>query len=132
VRIRLSPISFYDEPNRDYVLTMHLLLAAIAGTAAIWYRHLGWWSAAIAVALALVLELALRSRYTAWLSMVVGSAFSAAVSAIGGAALAIALTNVRAIWWTAAALAGGIGALLAIGAYRSLRKAPMAGSAPRG
>lgn len=131
MRIRLSPISFYDEPNRDYVLTMHLLLAAIAGTVAIWYGHLGWWSAAIAVALALALELALRWRYTAWLSMAVGSAFSAAVSAIGGAALAMGFTNVRAIWWTVAALAGGIGALLAIGAYRSLRKARAVSHLPR-
>jgi hypothetical protein len=121
--VRLSPISFHHEPNRDYVLVMNTLLAACAGVSAAMYLHLGWWSLAIAVVLGLALELALRSRYTAWLSVAIGSAFSAALAGVGGIAITASLTSARQLMWCAGALGAIVGAALMIDAHRKLRGA---------
>lgn len=122
-RLHLSGLSFHDEPNRDYVLTMNVLLAVGTGLAAALYVHLGWWSAAIAVGLLALLELSLLSRATAWFAIIVGTAFSAGIGAVGGMALAAALTNARAIWWMAGGGGVVVGAWLAIDAHRKLRAA---------
>jgi hypothetical protein len=121
--MKLSPISFHDEPNRDYVLTMNVLLAACIGVACAMYTPLAWWSIAIGVGALAVLELALRSRATAWLSMGIGTAASAFVGAAAWFAIAAGATSSRTLWWGAAALGAGVGAALMIDAHRKLARA---------
>jgi hypothetical protein len=123
VRARISPVSFAEEPNRDYVLTMNLVCAAALGVASALYLRAGWWGVAIGVGLAGGLELGLRSRYTAWLSVLIGTIFSAGVGAIGVMAIATQTANARTIWWLAAGLGALVGAALMLDAHRKLRKA---------
>ena len=123
MRIRLSPVSLADEPNRDYVRVMNVVCSAAIGVACAMYLRLGWWSAAIGVGLAVGLELGLRSRITAWLSILIGTVFSAAVGAIGVMAIATQVTNVRIVWWIGAGIGALVGAALMLDAHRKLRSA---------
>jgi hypothetical protein len=123
MRVRISPVSLAEEPNRDYVLTMNLVCAAAAGVASALYLRAGWWGLAIGLGLAGGLELGLRWRYTAWLAILVGTIFSAGAGAIGVMAIATQTTNVRTIWWIAAGIGAIVGAALMLDAHRKLRKA---------
>jgi hypothetical protein len=60
MRFRLSPVSFHDEPNRDYVLTMNVLLAACIGVASAMYTPLAWWSIAVGAGALAMLERSAR------------------------------------------------------------------------
>ena len=110
----------FANPDRNFVFWMHVLLAAIAGTAGGMSTRLGWWSAAIAVAILAVLELALRSRVTAWLALVVGTAFSAATGAVLGAVIAIEISPARIGWWIGGALGALVIGVMTVGAYRKV------------
>jgi len=123
VRVRLSPVSLADEPNRDYVLVMNLVCAAAVGVACALYLRFGWWSLAIGVGLAAGLELGLRWRVTAWLAILIGTLFSAVIGAIGVMALATQATNERTVWWIGAGIGAITGALLMLDAHRKLRRA---------
>jgi hypothetical protein len=128
--VRLA-ISFHDEPNRDYVLTMNVLLAAAAGVACAEYTSLAWWSIALAAGALAVLELALRSPKTAWLSIGIGTLASAGIGAVGGLAIAAGATPSRAVWWAAGVGGAVLGAALMIDAHRKLASARRrAGAAP--
>lgn len=115
-------LSFYAEPNRDYVFGVNFVLAACAGVAAAMYTPLAWWSIAVGAGILAVLELALHSRYTAWFSIAIGTAASAAVAAIGLFAAGAAITQARVVWWIAAAIGAAVGAWLMIDAHRKLRR----------
>ncbi len=113
-------LGIYKEPSRDFVFDMHVLLAAIAGVAAAMYLHLGWWSAAIAVGLAFVLELALRWRSTAWLSIAIGAAFAGGAGVVAGIGLAASLSNARSTWWALGIVGGAGGGAVMLAAHRKI------------
>jgi hypothetical protein len=106
---------------RQFVFNLHACVAVASGAICAMYLHLGWWSLAIGLAIILALELALLSRRTAWFSLAVSVASSAAAGFAAGAVIAISLTNVHAIWWIAGALGIVPGGWLMLDAHRKLR-----------
>ena len=109
---------------RQFVFDMHVFVAAAAGVGAT-QLGLGWWSLAIGLGLLLALELAMLGRRTAWFSIGIGVACSAAAGFAAGAVIAVQLTTTHAIWWLAGALGVVPGGWLMLDAHRKLRRAPV-------
>jgi hypothetical protein len=108
---------------RDLVQLLHVVVGIMMAvwTEARW--ELGWISLVVGLAVAVGLELSLRTRPTAWIAYVVGTAFSALFGLIAGGLVAVWIHRSRA-----AALAGAIpgalaGGALAVALYRKIRSA---------
>jgi hypothetical protein len=118
--LRLLP-RFSDDPDRDWVIWLHLTVAGGAAWLAYHYG-LGWWAAAVGAGVFGVLMAALAQRRLFWLAAVCGTAASTALgAALGGVVAASLAAHPTRPLLAAAALPGAaLGAWLGFAAYRKL------------
>ena len=108
---------------RDLAQVLHVVVAIAMAvwTEARW--ELGWGSLVVGLIVGVGLELSLRTRATAWIAYVVGTAFAALFGLVAGGLVALSIHRSRAAVLGGAIPGAVAGGALAVALYRKLRSA---------